>query len=203
MLLVFLFSCRVPKNVQEDKPFVFRTDIKLVGKYSNEDRQDLLVRLNNQLDDSLQAKTVTAFSWPWKKPKTWIYQKLDAPPVFDSLNVSKSIVFMNALLVSNGYYAPQVKDSIRIDTVRGDKRKSEHRAIVKFTVTPGKQVVFDSVGFAIETPALQEIAQRVKSQSYLKKESLIPKPFCRLKSGGWWTVSGTMAISGFHGKTCT
>ena len=169
MLLVFLFSCRVPKNVQEDKPFVFRTDIKLVGKYSNEDRQDLLVRLNNQLDDSLQAKTVTAFSWPWKKPKTWIYQKLDAPPVFDSLNVSKSIVFMNALLVSNGYYAPQVKDSIRIDTVRGDKRKSEHRAIVKFTVTPGKQVVFDSVGFAIETPALQEIAQRVKSQSYLKK----------------------------------
>ena len=68
-------------------------------------------RLENQLDDSLQTKTVTAFAWPWKRPHI-IYKKLPNPPVFDTANVGRSIVFMNALLNSNGYYAPVIKDTV-------------------------------------------------------------------------------------------
>jgi outer membrane protein insertion porin family len=164
-----LFSCRTPTNFQKGKPFVYRTNIKLEGKFSNEEKQDLLVRLDNQLDDSLQAKAVTTFfdkAWP---PKMWVFKKLDHPPVFDTLNVSRSILFMNALLTSIGYYTPVTRDSIRIDTTHAGKEKEQQRVTIDFTVRPGTQVKFDSVGFDLQTPALQELALKVKEQSYLKK----------------------------------
>ena len=45
-----------------------------------DEKQDLTQRLENQLDDSLQTKTVTAFYWP----PYFIAKKLSYPPVYDS-----------------------------------------------------------------------------------------------------------------------
>ena len=108
ILIFSLFSCRVPVNFQQGKPFVYKTSIKVEGNIKGDDKQELLQRLQNQMDDSLQTKTVTAF-FPWPHV---IYKKLPNPPVFDSANVGRSIVFMNALLTSNGYIAPQIRDTI-------------------------------------------------------------------------------------------
>ena len=100
ILLVSLFACRVPKNYQPYKPFVYKTKITVEDKLPNDEKQDLVVRLENQLDDSLRAKTVTAIRG---FPPPFFYKKLANPPVFDTLNLSRSVVYMTSLLNSIGY----------------------------------------------------------------------------------------------------
>ena len=139
-------------------------------------RQDLTARLENQLDDSLQTKTVTAFDWPWNNwPPHVIYKKLANPPVYDSINLSRSISYMKSLLYANGYYEPEIKDSIILKTIYKGKPKEEQRVTVQFFVKPRKQLLFDSVGFSLTTPELQNIAQSSKDQSQIK----VGKPYSR------------------------
>ncbi len=150
----------------------------------NDQRQDLILRLETQLDDSLQAKTVTAFSFP-----VIIYKKLSHPPVYDSLNLGRSIAFMTALLNANGYYSPVIKDTVKTKTVhkgkvykglftrkklRGQSRE-EQRVTIDFNVKPGKQLAFDSVGYNLKSPELQKLTLDSRSQSVLKKG----KPYSR------------------------
>jgi hypothetical protein len=176
ILIFALFSCRVPVNFQRGKPFVYKSNIKVKGHLKNDQKQDLTQRLENQLDDSLQTKTTTAFDWPWKPHM--IYKKLENPPVFDTANLDRSIIFMNALLNANGYYAPLIKDTVIFKTLHAGKKvksgkqkglsKEEQRTYIHFLVTPGKQLVFDSVGFSLETPELQQITMDSRAQSLIK-----------------------------------
>src|SRR5258706_9926306 len=154
MLFLGLFSCRVPKNFQKGKPFVYKTTIKVEGKIKGDEKQDLVQRLGNQLDDSLQTKTVTGFNWP----PPLIANKLNNPPVFDTANVGRSIVFMKALLNANGFYAPEIRDTVIYTIKHEGQPKEEDRVTIHFTVKPGKQLIFDSVGFSLSTPELQMIA---------------------------------------------
>ena len=146
----------------------------------NDEKQDMIARLENQLDDSLQAKTVTDVRW-W--PPTIFYQRLSNPPAFDTANVNRSIGFMGSMLNSIGYYAPDIKDSIKIKFKKISKHKKrrleknkskkyngdQHRVYVSFFVKPGKRLKLDSVGVDISTPALQTLAMQSKDQSLLKK----------------------------------
>jgi hypothetical protein len=173
ILIFALFSCRVPVNFTRGKPFVYKTTIKVEGKIKGDEKQDLEQRLENQLDDSLQTKTITSFYWP-----NIIAKKLTNPPVFDTANVGRSIVYMKALLSSNGFYAPTVKDTVIYKTVHKGKiikrgkhkgeSKEEQRVTIHFTVKPGKQLLFDSVGFSLSTPELQQIAINSKDHSLIK-----------------------------------
>jgi outer membrane protein insertion porin family len=169
ILIFTLFSCRVPIDFQRGKPFVYKTTVKVEGKIKRDVKQDLTTRLENQLDDSLQIKTVTAF-FPWPHI---IYKKLENPPVYDSVNLDRSIVFMNALLNANGYYAPVIRDTVIYKIAHKDKIKKgvnveEKRTTIRFVVKPGKQLVFDSVGYSLETPELQQITMNSKEQSLIK-----------------------------------
>jgi outer membrane protein insertion porin family len=164
ILILALFSCRVPVDFQRGKPFVYKTTIKVEGSVKGDEKQDLEARLLNQLDDSLQTKTVTAF-FPWPHV---IYKKLANPPVFDTANLSRSIYFMNSLLNSNGYYSPQIKDTVFIKSMDKNDSLKEQRVTIQFIVKPGKQMVFDSVGFSLSTPEFQQIAMESGKQSLLK-----------------------------------
>ncbi|HEY2648893.1 MAG TPA: BamA/TamA family outer membrane protein [Puia sp.] len=164
ILIFTLFSCRVPVDFQRGKPFVYKTTIKVEGNIKGDEKQDLQARLQNQLDDSLQTKTVTAF-FPWPHI---VYKKLANPPVFDTTNLSRSIYFMNSLLNSNGYYSPQIKDTFVIRSMDKNDSLKEQRVTVQFIVKPGKQMVFDSVGFSLTTPEFQRIAMQSRNQSLLK-----------------------------------
>ncbi len=68
VLIFALFSCRVPVDFPRGKPFVFKTTVQVNGDMKSDQKQDLTQGLENQLDDSLQTKTITAFNWPWKGP---------------------------------------------------------------------------------------------------------------------------------------
>jgi outer membrane protein insertion porin family len=184
ILIFTFFSCRVPANFQypQNKPFVFKTTIKVEGKIKGDQKQDLTQKLENQLDDSLQARTVTSFY----KPMYFIVKKLSYSPVYDSTYPGHSIVYMNALLNSNGYYAPVITDTVIVKTLhKGKIKKSgkykglsreQQRVFVHFIVRPGKQLVFDSIGFSLLTPELQQITMNSRDQSLLK----VGNPYSRL-----------------------
>ncbi len=171
------YSCRIPREFPEHKPFVFKTNIKVKGKMTNDQRQDLVLRLETQLDDSLQAKTTTDFSF--FSFRTIISKKLLRPPVYDSANLKRSVSYMEALLFANGYYSPKITDTVIYRTFRKGKTysrksrrgrsKEEQRVTINFAVTPGRQLLFDSVGYGLATPELQQIAESVKGQSLVKK----------------------------------
>jgi outer membrane protein insertion porin family len=164
ILIFVLFSCRVPVDFQRGKPFVYKTTIKVEGDIKGDEKQELELRLQNQLDDSLQTKTVTAF---FPLPHL-IYKKLANPPVFDTANLGRSIVFINGLLNSTGYYAPKIEDTVIYRSMYKDDSLKEQRVIIHFTVKPGKQMVFDSVGFSLTTPEFQRIAMDSRNQSLIK-----------------------------------
>ena len=134
------------------------------GDIKGDERQELELRLQNQLDDSLQTKTVTAF-FPWPH---LIYKKLANPPVFDTANLGRSIVFMNGLLNSTGYYSPKIADTVIYKSMSKKDSLKEQRVTIHFIVKPGKQMVFDSVGFSLTKPEFQQIALESRNQSLIK-----------------------------------
>jgi outer membrane protein insertion porin family len=154
--LTLLFSCVIPKKYQANKPFVFKTIIKVEGVTPNEDRKDVVERMNNQLDDSLRTNIISYAG---------LLKMLISPPAFDSFSVSRSIIYMGAQLKSLGYYTPSIKDSIRLDTAH----HHQYRATVIFLIRPGKKLIFDSVGYDLQTPSLQQLAIESADKSAMKK----------------------------------
>jgi surface antigen Omp85-like protein len=168
LLILLNFSCVIPKGSQLGKPFVYKTNIKVNGGLTSDEKQNLELRLINQLDDSLRARTITAFgSW---NPFAIVYKKLANPPVFDTVNVIRSKLYMVSLLNSLGYYEPLITDTFKIDTVN-----KEYRTTINFRVSPGKNLKFDSIGYDLQTPELQALAMQSINQSLLKKN----KPFSK------------------------
>ncbi|MET3885663.1 outer membrane protein insertion porin family [Chitinophagaceae bacterium OAS944] len=151
----FITSCTITNNAQKDKPFVYKTIIDINGNVA--DKPQLLERLQNQLDDSLKLRVITYLG---------IVRALKKPPVFDSVNIGRSRIFMTSLLHSMGYFSPVITDTFHIDTVRS---KYPYRAHVHFKVTPGKVLRLDSIGYAFRDAELQRMALRQVDKSVLKK----------------------------------
>lgn len=166
-LVLMLYSCGVyPK----DQPFVYSSEVHIEGKYSTDEKKQLKSELENQIHDSLI---------PRRKMVLFIIPKLQNPPVFDTLNVSKSKAFMSAQLNSLGYYRDTIYDSVRI--VRdGDKLKT----YVDFYVHPGKLIHLDSVSYVLsdslkgipEVDTLQELTDANPELRLLRRGAPFSKP---------------------------
>jgi len=147
-------SCTVIKNFQAGKAFVYKTTININGTVP--DKPQLQERLLNQLDDSLKPRFISYAG---------VRRVLLKPPVFDSANIGRSILFMNSLLHSLGYFHPEIRDTFHIDTVR----RNQYRTHINFTVIPGKVLRLDSIGYVFRDPELQRLALRQQDKSVLKK----------------------------------
>lgn len=148
-----LSSCIVTRKPPTDKPFVYKTHIALKGSFTNAARQELVSKLMNQLDDSLKTRYISIVG----------IQVLIKPPSFDSANIGRSKVFMDALLNSLGYFYPNIKDSFNISGPLGKKK-----ANIFFDVNPGKQTRFDTVGYELNTPELQLLALQSTNKQLIK-----------------------------------
>ncbi len=164
IVMLLLSSCvtvhrkKHPKNI----PFVFKTNISISGNLPQSEKQELISRLKNQLDDSLKTRSV---SWAG-------IQIISRPPVFDTLNIIRSKTFMKALLSAQGYFYPVINDTFTIVKKKSrlfSKEQDQQRVTINFEVIPGKQTIFDSIGFDLFSPALQKLALESRSQSLLKK----------------------------------
>ncbi len=153
LVVASITSCTVPRKFQPGKPFVYKTTINIDGNVP--DNLQMQERLQNQLDDSLKTRVITYAG---------VRRILLKQPVFDTANISRSRIFMTSLLHSLGYFHPEIRDTFYIDTVR-----KQYRTYVKFTVTPGKVLRLDSIGYAFSNPELQQLALRQLDKSVLKK----------------------------------
>ncbi|MBS1934717.1 MAG: BamA/TamA family outer membrane protein [Bacteroidetes bacterium] len=169
--VLFCVSCTIPKYYEFKKPFVYKTSIHVEGDLKKDEKENLELKLNNQLDDSMRVRTVFTLSRFYKpdnkKKRSFFpvfYRELAPPPAFDTANIGRSKAFMIILLNSLGYYTPVVTDTFRIDSLG-----KQYRAFVDFYVSLGKNLKLDSVGYSLQTPELQALVMQNIDQSLLKK----------------------------------
>jgi outer membrane protein insertion porin family len=156
--LLLSASCSTIKGYT-DQPFVYETNIKLNGKFSAEVRKDLESKLQQQLDDSVLAR---------RKQTLGFWTSLKNPPVYDSSNADKSVIYMRALLNSLGYY----RDTITYDTtlrVVPDPPFTQKRVTLNFEVYPGKLTRLDSISYAMGDDTLQQITFDARNGTVLRK----------------------------------
>lgn len=157
-VLLFFVSCSTIKGYP-DKPFVYETTINLNGKFSTDERKDLETKLQQQLHDSVVVRS---------KQTLGFWSTVNNPPVYDSANADKSVIYMRALLNSLGYY----RDTITYDTtlrVVPDEEKTQKRVVLNFDVFPGKVMRLDSISYTLGNDTLQKITADAQSGSLLKR----------------------------------
>src|SRR6476660_202437 len=157
-LIVAITSCKVPifvKKYPVQKPFVYETNINLIGSFSSEEKSSLVSGLKAQLNDSMRARKLDKLLWSVMKN----------PPVYDSVNADKSIVFMHSLLVSLGYF----NDSISYHDTIIKKTKDQYRTLITFDVKPGKQWKLDSISYNFKNARLQKLADSTRKDALIKK----------------------------------
>jgi outer membrane protein insertion porin family len=153
--LVSAVSCTIVKNYQPNKPFVYKTNINLIGNFSSEEKETLTDGLEGQLDDSMRARKLDKLLW----------RVMKNPALYDSANAEKSIVFMRALLISLGYF----DDSISFRDTIIKETKDQYRATINFDVRPGRLWLLDSISYNIKNAELQSLADSTKTAAYIKK----------------------------------
>jgi outer membrane protein insertion porin family len=155
-LLILLFaSCTIVKKYPVNKPFVYKTNINLIGNFSNEEKANLTDGLKGQLDDSLRARRLDKLAW----------KVLKHPPVYDSTNADKSLIFMKALLISLGYF----DDSITYRDSIIPKGSDQLQTTVTFDVAPRRQWRLDTIVYNIGNEELQKLADSTKKEALIKK----------------------------------
>lgn len=164
--LFYLSACTVvPRNYPKNKAFVFNYTVTVNGPFNPVEKEDLENRLTRQLDDSIKVRTVRKFLYRGVNRPV-----INNPPLYDATNVEKSKIYMRALLTSLGYFRDTITDNIKIDTVR-----DEYRTTVNFVVTPGKQVIIDSLSYNLSKPELQQLAMDNKDTNFVKKGGAFAK----------------------------
>jgi outer membrane protein insertion porin family len=151
-------SCKMPiivKKYPVQKPFVYETNINLIGNFSNEEKQTLLSGLKTQLDDSMRPRKLDKLLWAVMKH----------PPVYDSANADKSMIFMKALLVSLGYFDDSIghRDTVII------KGANQYREIITFDVAPRRLWRLDTVVYNLRDPGLQKLVDSSSRDARIKK----------------------------------
>lgn len=153
-----------------DTPFVAHNKIVLKGNLSKDERNRLLASLENYWDDSLYARKVQQFGFAYR---------LRNPPIFDTTNIRRTILFMNGYLNSQGYYYARYQDSHYVTPHRAHRKiyqifsknrnPTQLRTTVVMTIDPGKNITVDSVGYALKDTNLQRLALANTQDAILKK----------------------------------
>ncbi len=143
------------KDYPVNTPFIYSNKVLVNGVSSKDEKKRLTLELDNYWDDSLKAR---------KEQRVLFWYRIKNPPVFDSVNLSRSRNYMNAYLNSQGYYYSNIKDSTSIDSV-GD----QFRVHALMNVTTGKNITIDSVDYQLEDSTLQTITNQRMKGRLLKK----------------------------------
>jgi outer membrane protein insertion porin family len=136
VLCCIFSSCTVVKYAPEGKPFVYDNEINIKGNLNKDEKKKLTTELAGYWDDSLYARKVQQFG---------VRYVLRHPPVFDTVNLSRTKIFMTGYLNSQGYYKPIFKNidsSYFFDTVG-----NQIRTTVSLSIDPGKTTIIDSLTY--------------------------------------------------------
>ncbi len=164
LVISVISSCTIVKKYPVHKPYVYKTNINVIGDMPNDEKDLLTDRLENQLDDSMRPRAVNKVLW----------RVMKNPPVYDPANADKSVLFMRTLLVSLGYFYDSTAYRVDIDSTDSDRGKFP--AVVTFDVAPGIVTRIDSLSYHLDTPAyhpnqprLQKLADSTMSEALIRK----------------------------------
>ena len=141
------------KKYPKDKPFVYKSSI-ILKNVRKVDEERIGKDLSNYLDDSLKVIPVKRFIF-WKVIKN--------PPVFDSINIHKSVQFVQSYLHSIGYF--NAKDTFMVES---ERKGDQQRRTIFIEVEPRKSFKIDSVAFDIKDSTLQRSIQADVSNTLLQ-----------------------------------
>src|SRR5688572_671084 len=79
VILLLLSSCSTVKNYPVRQPFVYKTNIEVEGKFSTEEKKQLVSQLKQQLHDSIRVREVQRLVG-WEKGPRFFYSVLSNPP---------------------------------------------------------------------------------------------------------------------------
>ena len=172
-LVFFAGSCTIVKKARPDKAFIYKTNINLIGNFSNEQKDELETGLEAQLDDSLQSRKIDKLLWA----------VIRTPPVFDSVYADQSIQFMSTLLNTQGYFTDSIYYTYQIKAHRPrfleawfGPRREQLRTTIDFQVRPGVQVKLDSITYSLRDSNLQRLTDSSSKSTYLSKG----EPFAKI-----------------------
>ncbi len=160
-----LSGCAGVKNPPLNTPYAYNNDVEVTSNQLNTAARNLLSEnLLNYLDDSLQVQTVSVFG----------RTRRINPPIFDSINIQRSIRFMEGYLNSLGYYNASF-DSFLVKKDDLRPNKPEIRVSTTFFITLGKSLRVNELTYQFRVPLLQKIADSVKSKSQIAPGTLYSK----------------------------
>jgi hypothetical protein len=167
--------------INKEKPFVYYNEIKIKDSIlTSLQRSELTSRLQTQLDDSMQLSV---------RQRAFVFKRLTNPPVFDSLAAVQSTKNIEIYLKTIGhFYGKASFDSVQIIRKENKPAKKQTRVITVFYVSPGPRVKIDSFNFIIYdstrselTTGLQQLTDRHRSESFLKKGEPFTEDIIRLE----------------------
>jgi hypothetical protein len=166
VVICLLVSCSEQRrttvvNYPINKAFVYNNKIEIAGTGSKDEKKQLTTELDNYWDDSIRIRSIQKFGF---------FYKMKQPAVFETINLQRSISFMNAFLQTRGFYRASFSDSVRIDTV-GDQLQTH----IVLRITPGSKTIVNKVGYAIEDSSLQTLTYQNNKESRLVKGSVYTK----------------------------
>ncbi|MFZ4056773.1 MAG: BamA/TamA family outer membrane protein [Ferruginibacter sp.] len=166
VLLVWLFSCTIPRKYQKNKPFVFNNKIVLKGgAFTREERITTRQRLYAQLEDSMRTQVKDIF---------FLIHLINHPPLFDTANAAQSARNMQySLLHQQGYYHSVVH--WKADTSKHNNGK-EQRVTVTYTIDAGNPTLIDTFSYHLKNADLQNLTLVNAQDAVLKKGKPVTKP---------------------------
>jgi len=157
VLCCTFFSCTVVKDAPKGKPFIYDNKITIAGNLNKDEKKKLTTELAGYWDDSLFARKVQQFG---------VRYVLRHPPVFDTVNLARTKIFMTGYLNSQGYYTPVFKNidsSYFFDTV-----KDQIRTTISLNIDPGKTTIIDSLSYDLENRFLDSFSFAHIKGSFIK-----------------------------------
>ena len=177
-LLLFMSSCSEQRRTKvKDYPlntaFVFNNSIKIIASdLKGDQKKRLLLDLDNYWDDSLKVKKLQRF--------VFLYA-IKNPPKYDTVNISRSINYMNSYLQSLGYFYTKFNQPVvKVDTFHQkslfhkfdkvkDQNKIQYRTYISFAITPGPKVLIGKVNFKFADSVMQKLATKYAHRTLLVK----------------------------------
>ena len=150
-------SCTVVKDAPKGKPFVYDNEITIAGNLNKDEKKKLTTALAGYWDDSLYAR---------KEQQFGIRYVLRHPPIFDTVNLTRTKIFMTGYLNSQGYYTPSFKNidsSYSFDTV-----KNQIRITISLKIDPGKTTIIDSLSYNLGNKFLDSFSFAHIKGSFIK-----------------------------------
>ncbi|HRN90933.1 MAG TPA: BamA/TamA family outer membrane protein [Ferruginibacter sp.] len=158
LLSSFFASCTIIRKAPKGKPYVVKNIIEVKGgDFTKVEKSNVISRLTNQLEDSMQVKQKQSFL---------IFNTIRRPPVYNALYAATSAQNMEASMFHLGYYNAEVK--FNADTVN-------RKVKVKYTVEAGNPTRIDTLRYRLQVPELQQLAEKNVNRTLLKKNTPISK----------------------------